>query len=86
MPTRLTLQWRNVNVSVEKPGVDPSKFERVRIYVDGDAITLRDRRGIELDTLASVETESVDRRTYRFTAEDGTVWTATRNGCNCGSK
>lgn len=86
MTTRLTLQWRNTTVTVEPPVGEPSTYERHRLYVDGDTVTLRDRRGIELAVLAAETTESVDRRTYRFTAADGTVWTAVRAGCNCGSR
>lgn len=86
MTRTLTLQWRNANVTVERPDGSKDEYARHRAYVDGPKITLRDRRGLELAVLNAVETESVDRRTYRFTSADGEVWTVSKAGCGCGSK
>lgn len=82
------LDWSRAAITMDPRG---EPIERVHFWGDGETFHVETQIGEHLGSLTvradengNRTIERIDARSYRLTAEDGTQWTVSKRGCNCG--
>ena len=66
--------------------VGAERLAAVRFTIQSGQARVLDSRGTVLHTATVVGLDAPSRRVWHVEVEDGSIWTVTQKGCNCGKR